>query len=348
MKFFDSTPPFVCCGDDGTLVAVFTETNMQVFSAISGRVLHVFLQAKPVGGLGQNTLLTGFESVAISNSRQDENTLHVFDVTNFKEEQSFSVFQQEDDENFLHVTEIFMQSKHELFVAKKTKIDIYCVEEGCILRTLQGKVDDWMQNINICSDGSVLVFPKSNMVVMIDLLTGERKDILPHANYVARAFAVRSDVILTSGSNTIVNIWDLTREDVRADKGKVETVLSIHSIPNDLRHVVTVGRLGINSHTVTVWDLSTVLPVRKVSGLKSNYIQIVNDRRAALRVDNRIVIVDLNTWKVINVLKGTIPDFAFASLVDIFPVNDRKEILTFSPTQKELVMYDVETGEQVW
>ena len=270
LKFFNFAPLIVCAGKDGTLVAVFTETDMQVYSALSGRVLHVFHQTKPVGDVGQNSLLAAFENVVACNSKENENTLHVFDIDRFKEERSFDIFEQEDDEQFLHVTQVIMKSEDEVLVAKKMKIDIYSVEHGYILRSLKGKLDDWIQHMHISNDGTVLVFPKRNMVVLMDLLTGERKDILPHANYVSRVLAVNSNVILTSGSDNMVCIWDLTREDVNKRVGKLETVLSIHCIPNNSRHLITVGRIGIDNHCVTVWDLSTVLPIRKVSGIKSN------------------------------------------------------------------------------
>ena len=48
-----------------------------------------------------------------------------------------------------------------------------------------------------------------------------------------------------------------------------------------------------------------------------------------------------------NVLKGTIPDFVFASLVDFFPISEGKEILTFSSTHRDLSIYNIETGEEV-
>ncbi|KAJ7389989.1 hypothetical protein OS493_028044 [Desmophyllum pertusum] len=227
------------------------------------------------------------------------------------------------------------------------KIDVYSVDNGDVLRTYKCKIDDWIRNVSLDLTQNMLVFPKRDKVSLIDLESGERKDVLPHPNYVSRAFAVGSDVILTSGGDNVVRVWDLTREDVHQQIVKPETLVNIYSIPGDSRHLVTVGRLGIDNFCVTIWDLPTMLPVRKVTGITTSYLQIVNDRRVAIRVDKHVAIVDLDTWKVVTVLKGKIPAYDLLGVDDICVVNDRTEILTYSNDRKNLTLYDIETGDQV-
>ena len=60
-----------------------------------------------------------------------------------------------------------------------------------------------------------------------------------------------------------------------------------------------------------------------------------------------MAIVDLLTWKVVTVLKGKIPAYDFLGVDDICVVNNREEILTFAHDRKSLILYNVETGDQV-
>ena len=313
----------------------------------TGKTLHHFTSIKPVGNAGQNTLLTSWNDIVLCNSKEDENSLKVIDINDFKILHSFNVFEDKDEEEFLHLTQIVMKSENVVLVAKKMKIDLYSVNKGELLRTYKCKIDDWIRNASLDPTQNVLVFPKRDKVALIDLESGERKDVLPHPNYVSRTFALSSDVILTSGGDNIVRVWDLTRQDVHRQVEKPETLMNIYSIPGDSRHLVTVGRLGIDNFCVTVWNLHSMLPVRKVTGITTSYLQIINDRRAVIRVDENVTIVDLETWRVVTVLKGKIPAYDFLGIDDICVVNNKTEVLTYSYDRKHLTLYNIETGDQV-
>ena len=346
-KYFENCPPFTLAGEDGSKVVFLKEKGLHVIFATSGKFLHQFSSINPVGGAGQNSLLTSWKDIVLCNSKDDENSLKVIDTSSYKVLHSITVFSQKDEDEFLHLTQIAMKSENEVLVAKKMKIDLYLVDTGECLRTYKCKVDDWIRNLSLDPTQSVLVFPKGDKVALIDLESGERKDVLPHPNYVSRAFAVGCDVILTSGGGSIVRVWDLTREDVHEQVEKPEILVNIYSIPGDSRHLVTVGRLGIDNFCVTIWDLPTMLPLRKVTGIKTSYLQIINHRRAAIRVDQNVAIVDLHQWKVVTVLKGQIPPYDLLGVDDVCVVNDRTEILTYSRDRKNLTLYDIETGDQV-
>ena len=313
----------------------------------TGKTLHHFTSIKPVGNAGQNTLLTSWNDIVLCNSKEDENSLKVIDINDFKILHSFNVLEDKDEEEFLHLTQIVMKSENVVLVAKKMKIDLYSVNKGELLRTYKCKIDDWIRNASLDPTQNALVFPKRDKVALIDLESGERKDVLPHPNYVSRTFALSSDVILTSGGDNIVRVWDLTRQDVHRQVEKPETLMNIYSIPGDSRHLVTVGRLGIDNFCVTVWDLHSMLPVHKVTGITTSYLQIINDRRAVIRLDENVTIVDLETWKVVTVLKGKIPAYDFLGIDDICVVNNKTEILTYSYDRKHLTLYSIETGDQV-
>lgn len=100
------------------------------------------------------------------------------------------------------------------------------------------------------------------------------------------------DVILTSGGDNIVRVWDLTRKDVQHQIEKPETLVNTYSIPGDPGHLLTVGRLGIDNYCVTVWDLATMLPAGKVRGIKTNYLQVIDDKRVVIREDKSVAVVD--------------------------------------------------------
>lgn len=346
-KYFESYPPLTLAGNKGSKLVFLKEKSLNVVLTASGKAMHSLTSIKPVGGAGQNSLLTSWNDIVLCNSKEDENSLKVIDLSDFTILRSLRVFEEKDEEEFLHLTQIVMTSKNEVLVAKKMKIDLYSVDKGELLRTYKCKIDDWIRHSFLDPTQSILVFPKRDKVALIDLESGERKDILPHPNYVSRTFAVGRDVILTSGGDNIVRVWDLTRHDVHQQVEKPEILVNIYSIPGDSRHPVTVGRLGIDNHCVTVWDLHTVLPLRKVTGITTSYIQIIDSTRAVVRVDENVTIVDLQTWKVVTVLKGKIPPFDFLGIDDICVVNKRTEILTYSHDRKHLTLYDIETGEQV-
>lgn len=345
-KFFENSAPFRLAGEKGSKIVFLKERSLNVILTSTGKRLHQDPSIQPVGNAGQNSLMSAWNDVVLCNSKEDENSLIVVDIKEYKILRSIRVFEESDEEEFLHLTQILMTSEKEVLVAKKMKIDLYSVDEGELLRTFKCKVDDWIQNASIDATCSVLVFAKRDKVAFIDLESGERKDVLPHPNYVSRAYAVDCNVILTSSGDNMVRVWDLTREDVHGGVGKPEVLTNIYSIPGNSRQLLTVGRLGIDSFCVTIWDLHTMLPVQKVTGITSSYLEVVNDRRVALRVNKQVAIVDLQTWKVVTVLKGRIPDYDFLG-VDICIVNDRKEILTFSHDRKNLTIYDIETGDQM-
>lgn len=346
-KFFERYPPLVLAGEKGSKIAFLKEKSLNVISTSSGKSLHYFPSIKPVGNAGQNSLISAWQDILLCNSKEDENFLKVIDLKDFKVVNSIKVFEDSDEEEFLHLTQIVMRSENEVLVAKKMKIDLYSVDKGQLLRTFKCKIDDWIQNASIDPTLSILVFPKRDKVALVDLESGERKDVLLHPNYVSRVFAVDHNVILTSGGDNVVRVWDLTREDVHRQVGKPEVLTNIYSIPGNSRHLLTVGRLGIDNFCVTIWDLPTMLPVRKVTGITTSYLQVINDRRVALRVGKRVAIVDLESWKVVTILKGKIPEYDYLGVDDICVVNDRKEILTFSNDRKNLILYDIETGDQL-
>lgn len=346
-KFFERYPPLVLAGEKGSKIAFLKEKSLNVISTSSGKSLHYFPNIKPVGNAGQNSLISAWQDILLCNSKEDENFLKVIDLKDFKVVNSIKVFEDSDEEEFLHLTQIVMRSENEVLVAKKMKIDLYSVDKGQLLRTFKCKIDDWIQNASIDPTLSILVFPKRDKVALVDLESGERKDVLLHPNYVSRVFAVDHNVILTSGGDNVVRVWDLTREDVHRQVGKPEVLTNIYSIPGNSRHLLTVGRLGIDNFCVTIWDLPTMLPVRKVTGITTSYLQVINDRRVALRVGKRVAIVDLESWKVVTILKGKIPEYDYLGVDDICVVNDRKEILTFSNDRKNLILYDIETGDQL-
>lgn len=346
-KFFESSPPFKLAGEKGSKIVFLKERSLNVILTSSGKRLHQYPSIKLVGNAGQNSLLTAWNDLVLCNSKEDENSLKVVDLKEFRILRSIRVFEEDDEEEFLHLTQILMKSENEVFVAKKMKIDLYSVDEGQKLRTFKCKIDDWIQNASIDVARSLLVFAKRSMVALVDLENGERKDVLRHPNYVSRACAVSSNVILTSAGDNVVRVWNLTRDDVDQGAEKPEVLMNIYSIPENSRYLLTVGRLGIDNFCVTIWDLCTMLPVRKVTGITTSYLVVVNDRRVALRVNNRVAVVDLETWKVLKVLKGQIPDYDLSGVDDICVVKNRNEIVTFSHDRKSLTIYDIETGDQV-
>lgn len=334
-------------GNKGSKLVFLKEKSLNVMLTASGKTLHSLTSIKPVGGAGQNSLLTSWNDIVLCNSKEDENSLKVIDINDFKILHSFGVFEQTDEEEFLHLTQIVMKSENEVLVAKKMKIDLYSIDKGEFLQTYKCKIDDWIRHSSLDPNQKILVFPKRDKVAVIDLESGERKDVLQHPNYVSRTFAVGRDVILSSGGDNIVRVWDLTRQDVHRQAEKPEILVNIYSIPGDSRHLVTVGRLGIDNYCVTIWDLHTVLPLRKVTGITTSYIQIIDSRRAVVRVGEKVTIVDLQTFKVTTILKGKIPPFDFLGIDDIYVVNKRTEILTYSHDRKHLTLHDIETGDQV-
>lgn len=346
LKYFDHSPPFTLVGPKGTTAVVFTEKSLKSFDILTGSLGMALTNVQPVGETGQNSLLTSFQDTVLCNSSKDENSLNVIDVDQAKSLRSFIVFDNEDDENYLNLTDIVMRQASEVIVAKKMRVDLYDVLTGAKTKSIRCKLDDWISHVSILPDSDQLVFPKRNTVSLLNLKTEERKVVPDPSDYISRTLLAADDVIVTSGGDNVVRIWDLTRKDIHRETGKPETLLHLYTLPSDLRHIVSVGRLGIDNHVITMWDMSTFLPVCKVTGIVSNYIKVINDRRAVLRVHNEVAIIDLSTWKALRFLKGKIPDFMFAGTPDLCVVNDREEILTYGFDQKSLKIYDIESGEE--
>ena len=344
VSYSDQSPPIVLAGDKGTKVVLFSHKNLQVYDALSGEVLYKFLTVKPVG---QNCVLAARGDVVLCNSVDDENSLKVISASTYRVSHTIKVFDDRDDDQFLMITQIAMKSAEEVFVAKKMKVDLYSVRSGEKLRSYAGKIDDWIKNMHLSPDEGFLIFPKEDKVAMLDLVTGERKELLEHTDYTARVTSVSSDLVLTSCADNVVRLWDLTREDVPKETAKPETALRIYLLPSDARHVLTVGRLGLDNYVATMWDLDTCLPVRKVRNLTSNYLQVINERRAALRVGTRLAVVNLDSWKVVKVMRGRLAPLLFGSTDDIQLVNGGTELLTYSEDRKLLKIYDIDTGGEV-
>lgn len=324
----------------------FEEKGLKSIDCMTSNLNFKMKDILPVGSAGQNSLLTSYEDTVLCNSKQEENSLNVLDVRQGSIVHTFVVFDSKDDEAFLNLTEIAMRKADEVIVGKKVVVDLYDVKSGSKLRSIRCKIDDWIKHLSVDADSDFMVFPKRNKVAILDLNTNKRRDVLEHSNYISRTLAAAGSIIVTSGGDSVVRVWDLNREDIRHQTEKPETVLQIYPLPTDPRHVITVGRLGLDVHVITTWDLSTFLPVCRVTNISSNYLKVINDRRAALRVDNRAVIVDMNSWKVLCVLKGKIPDFIYAGTPDLCLVNEATEILIYSFDQKNLKIYSIETGEE--
>ena len=132
-KYFESYPPLTLAGDKGSIVVFLKEKCLNVMQTSSGKILHQFTSIKPVGGAGQNSLLTSWNNIVLCNSKEDENCLKVIDINDFKVLHSITVFEEKDEEEFLHLTQIAMKSENEVLVAKKMKIDLYSVDTGELL-----------------------------------------------------------------------------------------------------------------------------------------------------------------------------------------------------------------------
>lgn len=332
-------------GLKGIEAVTFAEKCLKSFDILNGKTTMNLTNIHPVGQAGQNSLLASFNNTVLCNSKKDENSLNVIDVMHSKVLRSFVVFDNDDDESFLNLTDIAMRQDDEVIVAKKMKVDLYDVLTGAKIKSIRCKLDDWISHMSILPETDQLAFPKRNSFSLLNLSTEKRREVSEKSDSISRAVLAAEDVIVTSGGDNIVRVWDLTRKDV-GEAGKPETLLHIYTVPNDPRHIITVGRLGIDNHVITAWDLSTFLPVCKINNIQSNYIKIISDRRAALRVENQVAIIDLSTWKVLRFLKGRIPDFMIAGTPDLCVINERREILTYALDYKSLKIYDIETGDE--
>lgn len=96
---------------------------------------------------------------------------------------------------------------------------------------LSGSSDDVAQYINFTPDSKLLYYGSMNHVVVYDMETEERQEVLSHLSHVGRVVCTSWKTIVTLCEDDMaVRIWDVTRQDRQKQADK--TILGI-----DVRYV---------------------------------------------------------------------------------------------------------------
>ena len=106
-KYFESYPPVTLAANKRSKLVFLKEKSLNVMLTASGKTLHSLTSIKSVGGAGQNSLLTSWNDIVLCNSKEDEHSWKVIDLSDFKILCIFGVFEDKDEEEckFSHLVQ---------------------------------------------------------------------------------------------------------------------------------------------------------------------------------------------------------------------------------------------------
>ncbi|OWF56817.1 NACHT and WD repeat domain-containing protein 1 [Mizuhopecten yessoensis] len=219
-------------------------------------------------------------------------------------------------------------------------------------RVIKGNSDDVGQCLHFTLDSKQLFFTNHQNVIVYDLETEVRREILPHLSAIVNVTCTTWKILITlSEEDNAVRVWDITRPEKQTIAGKTLLGTSVScycALPNP-RYVAMVVRTKNEDYkvgAVLVYDLVTRKIVRRgalVDGLPKA-MHCIGDTEVILATDTRkLKVFDLDTMTVTRVFEGKL--CRYGQKLEI--IKDGKEILTLMQEKHGFKTYNIETGKTV-
>ncbi|XP_033747679.1 NACHT domain- and WD repeat-containing protein 1-like [Pecten maximus] len=218
-------------------------------------------------------------------------------------------------------------------------------------RVMKGNTNDVGQCLLFSPDCKRLAFSNLHNIVVYDLETEERQDILPHLSGITKYTCASWKTLVTlCEEDNGIRVWDITRPEKRTTVKKPLgiSVSCYCNLPNR-RYVAMAVRTKNENYKlgdVLVYDLVMRKVVRRgavMDGLPRNML-CIGETEVIIATDTRkIKVVDLNTMTVTRVFEGKL--CPYGSKMEI--VKDGKELLTLTQGKHGFKTYSIETGKTV-
>ncbi|XP_067673031.1 NACHT and WD repeat domain-containing protein 2-like [Haliotis asinina] len=348
----DLKPQFCCAGPGETTVAVFTLSTVQLYRANDGQLTQevqcpytrgdiTIGDVGPSAGSGNYLVTTDTE----------QHHLFVFNVqtstfTILKD--VFSARDNDSGESREEMTTVdalaLIDDGRTIVVSNMFSNDLHLLDSATLdeIRVLKGSQRDVLEKFHVTPDCRYVYFASFNNIVAWDVPSEERHAILGHHTCYHDVATVDMELVVTTGEDHVVKVWDISRE-ATTDAHHDGFTISRFAVLDNPRYVVLVGSYDVSHRFLNVYDLVTCTNVRQMQvNADIKDLVVIDNHRVMVRVGRKLKIVDFSKMAVTVTFQGQLP---LGSYRDFCVVKQRKEVVSVTRGRRNIKVYKTATGK---